>query len=943
MGAVDLPLATAGTANYSGLIRQRGVARMLIGRSEESEALERLLAAVRDGLSGVLMLHGEPGTGKTALLDHAVRAAGDMRVVRVAGVQSEMGFDFAGLHQLLLPFLGSLEKLPPPQREALSSAFGLVAGTPPDRFLAGIAALTMITDAAREQPVLCVVDDAQWLDQASADALGFVARRLLADPVGMLFALRDGEQRPAAFEGLADLPLGGLPEKAARELLAAAAGRPLDRGVARRIVAATGGNPLALIELGRSLPAAGLAGAVPLPEPLHAGDRLEELFLRRICGFPPATQTLLLLAATEPSGDRGLLWKAAGLEGIGPGAADTPGIERILRLEPGLSFVHPLMRSAVYYGAAATERRRAHAALAAASDPEFDPDRRAWHLAAAAIGPDEQIAAELGRSADRARGRGGWATCAAFLERAARLTPGRAKRAERTIAAAEARLGAGDPGAAAALLEQAAPHLEDPRAWAQAKRLHGTVRYALGKPAEASPILLDAAQALQSLDLRTARDALLQAFEAAVAAGSFAKGAGTAEVLQAVRTAPRLPAQHASAADLALEGVAAMDQHEEDKAGIDQLRHAIMLAAAEPSLCDENLRSVLILAMGAYRLLDDAAWHAICAQGVAQARRHGHVAALPSLLRILSHCETLHGRFAAAEAAHAEAEELSAATELVSHLGAGVSDLIVLAWRGRGAAARPLAAARLREFTQAGQGLAIGLTEHALAVLELGAGDYEAALRHALGAPPAAPLATLESPPELIEAAARYGELRVAACSLEQFAARAQATGTDWALGLLLRSQALLAADDDAEELYRGAIDHLGRTRVVPQLGRAHLLYGEWLRRQNRRRDARAALQRAYEILDGIGAGAFAQRARSELLATGEHIRKRSNGSTREELTPQELQIAELAGKGASNLEIASQLFISTNTVAYHLKKVFRKLGVTSRAALAHALEPVSY
>ena len=915
---------------------------MLMGRSEESEALEGLLGAVRDGLSGVLVLLGEPGAGKTALLDHAARAAGDMRVVRVAGLQSEMGFDFAGLHQLLLPFLGSLEKLPPPQREALSSAFGLVAGPPPGRFLAGIAALTMITEAARERPVLCAVDDAQWLDRASVDVLGFVARRLFADPVGMLFAVREGRRR-AAFEGLAELRLGGLPEEAARELLAAAAGRPLDRGVARRIVAATGGNPLALIELGRSLPTAELAGAVPLPDPLRVGDRLEELFLRRVRGFPRATQTLLLLAAAEPSGDPGLLWKAAGLEGIGPGAADTHGLGRILRLEPELSFVHPLMRSAVYYGAAAPERRRAHAALAAASDPGLDPDRRAWHLAAAATGPDEQIAAELARSAGRACGRGGWATCAAFLERAARLTPSKAKRAERTLAAAEARLDAGDPGAAAALLEQAGPHPGDPRARAHAKRLRGTVRYALGQPAEASPILLDAAQALQSLDPRTAREALLQAFEAAMAAGSFAKEAGTAEVLRAVRTAPRLADQYASAADLVLDGCAALDQDEGDKPGIDRLRRAIMLAAAEPFLGDEQLRSALMVALGAYRLLDDAAWHAICARGVAQARRHGHVAALPSLLRILSHCETLHGRFAAAEAAHAEAAELSAATGLVSHLGAGISDLILLAWRGRGAAARPLAAARLREFTQAGQGLALRMTEHALTVLELGVGDYEAALRHALGAPPAAPTATLESPPELIEAAARCGEFRVAARSLEQFAARAQATGTDWALGMLLRCQALLATDDGAEEMFRGAIDHLGRTRIVPQLGRAHLLYGEWLRRQNRRRDARAALHRGYEILDGIGAEAFAQRARSELLATGEHIRKRSDAGTPEELTPQELQIAELAGKGASNLEISSQLFISTNTVAYHLKKVFRKLGVTSRAALAHTLEPASY
>jgi DNA-binding CsgD family transcriptional regulator len=913
---------------------------MLVGRSEERQTLDRLLAAACHGSSGALMLRGEAGIGKTALLQHATRAAADVRVVQVTAARSEHEFDFAALHQLLFPFLGLMERLPEPQREALASAFGLVAGPPPDHFLVGIAALTMVTEAALEQPVLCVVDDAQWLDKASVDALGFVARRLSADPVAMLFALDDEEQRAAAFEGLAELRLTGLPDEAAQELLASAAGRPLDQGVARRILAATAGNPLALIELGRRLSAAELEGTLPLPEPLRVGDRVESAFLRRVQAFPPATRTLLLLAAAEPSGEPQLLWRAAGRLGAGTDAGDTPGLERVLRSEPHMSFVHPLLRSAVYYGATAGERRRAHEALAAASGSGHDPDRRAWHLAAAASGADGEIADELARAADRACGRGDWAGCAAFLERAAMLTPDRVRRAARTLAIAEAKLNAGDPRAAAALVERAEPHLDDPLARSRAKRLQGAVRIVLGKPAEASPILLDAARALQPLHPGQAWDALLEAFEAALGAGRFARGAGIAEVLQAVRTAPSRAGARASVAGLALEGFAALAEHK-DKAGIARLRQAIAVAAAGqvPGGGREHMRFVFIAPLAAYEILDDAALHASCARAVAQARSHGSPAGVASTLGLLSYSEALAGRFAVAEAATAEARGLTAATGVADDLRTGIGELAVLAWRGREIAVRPLAAARLGEATQAGYGFVIGFTAIALTVLELGAGNYQTALRHAMNASGEGIPAEVELLPELIEAAARCGAVEDAAAALEKFTGRAQAAGTDWSLGMLLRSRALLANDDDAEELYRGAIEHLGRSRIVPQLGRAHLLYGEWLRRQHRRRDARVALHSACDILDSIGAEAFAGRARMELLATGEHVRKRGADAC-DELTPQELQIAGLASEGASNLEIASQLFISANTVAYHLRKVFRKLEVTNRAALARVLKP---
>jgi DNA-binding CsgD family transcriptional regulator len=911
----------------------------LVGRTEECDSLGRLLVVASHGSSGAIMLRGEPGTGKTALLEHAMRCAVGMRVVQVTGVESEQELDFAALHQLLVPFLGSLDWLPRPQRDALASAFGLVSGTPPDQFLVGLAAWTMITEAAVELPVLCVIDDAQWLDKASADALGFVARRLADDPVAMLFAIR-GEEQQAALDGVAELRVGGLPDEAAQELLACAAGRPLDQGLARRILVATAGHPLALIELSRRLSAAELDGILPLPDPLPVGERLESAFLRSAAAFPPAARTLLLLAAAEPSGEPGVLWKAAERLGVAADAADTPGLERVIRFDPRMSFLHPLMRSAVYYGAAAGERRRAHQALAAASGARDDPDRRAWHLAAAATGANEEIASELARSADRARSRGDWAGCAAFLERAALLTPDRNKRAARALGTAEARLNAGEPGIAAALAERSWPHLDDPLARARAQRLQGTVRVALGKPAEAAAILLDAARALQSLDPAQAWDTLLEAFEAALAAGRFARGAGVAEVLQAVRSAPRRQAADASVAGLALDGFAALAEHN-DAEGVARLRAAIALNAARQvpgGQGSEDLRFVYIAPLAAYELLDDAAVHASSARAVAQARRHGSPAGLAWSLGLLSYSEALAGRFAVADAASAQARELTAATGVADDLRTGISELAVLAWRGREATARALATSRLREATAAGYGFVIGFTAIALTVLELGAGNYQAALRHAMNASQDGLPGETELLPELIEAAVRCGAVAQASAALEKFAVRAQAAGTPWSLGMLQRSRALLAPDDEAEELYRGAIDHLGRSRIVPQLGRAHLLYGEWLRRQHRRRDARAALYSACDILDSIGADAFAGRARVELLATGEHVRKR--GAAGEAvLTPQELQIAGLASAGASNREIASQLFISANTVAYHLRKVFRKLEVTNRAALTRVLE----
>src|SRR5271166_2542210 len=507
---------------------------MLLDRAGEKEALAGLLAAVREGLSGAVVLRGEAGIGKTALLEYAMASAEDLQVVRVVGVESEMDLGFAGLHQLLIPFMSGLERLPAPQRQALGSALGLVSGGAADLFLVSLATLTLLANAAAEQPVLCVFDDAQWLDQASARALGFVARRLFADGIAMLFAIREPTEPIVAFEGLTDLHLGGLPDGDARELLASVAGGRLEERVGDRILSETRGNPLALIELGGELTPGQLSGSLRLQEPLPMGGRLEERFLGRVHTLPAEPQMLLLVAAADPSGDPALLWRAAELLGLGVEDASRPELDRLLRLDPRVAFRHPLIRSAVYQGASSHARRAAHEALAAASDPELDADRRAWHLGAASVGPDEEVAAELERSADRARDRGGWASGAAFLERSAELTADDHARAPRRLAAAHANLMAGDPGRARILVERAMAQLDDPLDRAQARRLEGRIQLALGEPDEAPSILLEAARAFEPLDVRLTRQTLLSALEASLYARQFAHD-GPLDVARAAR------------------------------------------------------------------------------------------------------------------------------------------------------------------------------------------------------------------------------------------------------------------------------------------------------------------------------------------------------------------------------------------------------------------------
>ncbi len=909
----------------------------LLDRALERARLHALLNAVREGLSGTLVLRGEPGIGKTALLDHAIESAHDFRLARALGIESEMEFSFAGLHQLVVPFLPRLHELPGPQRDALVSAFGLVPGVAPDRFQVGLATLTLLAAAAAEQPLLCVVDDAQWLDLESAEVLAFVARRLYADRIALLFAVREGAGQRRRLDGLPELSISGIPDSDARELLASVVATRLDGQVADHIIAATQGNPLALLELTSDLAPAQLRGTSMLPEPLPIGVHLQEMFFRRVKSLPSGTQSLLLLAAAEPSGDPVLLWRAAKLLGLTIDAVGPAEAEQLVIVGPQISFRHPLIRSAVYHSAHLDERRRIHEALAAASDPRIDPDRRAWHRAAAALGPDEAIADELERSADRARQRGGYAVTAAFLSRAAELTPDEHQRTERMLAAVEAELISGATDSAQAILEQVTPRLVDPAARARGLRLQGAIQYAQGQLAEAPSLLMQAARMLGPLDPRLAMDTMLEALQAAIYGGRFARGGGAAAVARAALSMRPAASSGSTICDLLLSGYAALIT-EGRTAAVPDLRRAVAMLQADELRGDVDLRWFMLGCLAASELWDDETQFGLASRWVGLARNHGALTTLPVALNYLGWYEVIEGRLLAAEATLAEGREIAKAIGNAGIVGdSGAGKLLHLVWRGREAEARAAAEAMRRDGIDRGQGASVTHAQSALTVLELSLGNYPAALACArdvydedfiyLGA------LTL---PDLVEAAIRAGDQQLAIRALDRFRERALACGTHWAVGVLARSEALLAKDA-AEPLYKESIERLQRSRAGTDLARAHLLYGEWLRRQGRKRDARIALRTANGMFESMGAERFADRARAELLATGEHARRRSV-ETRAELTPQEAQIARLAGNGVRNPEIAAQLFISPSTVEYHLVKVFRKLEVRSRTELAHAL-----
>jgi DNA-binding CsgD family transcriptional regulator len=876
-----------------------------------------------------MVLRGEPGVGKTALLSYALGIASGFEVCRAAGVESEMELPFAGLHQLCGPLLSGSVQLPPPQRDALETAFGLSAGTPPDRFLVGLAVLNLLSDLAQERPVLCVIDDVQWLDRVSAQTLAFVARRVGAESVVLLFATRSVGQ-PDELTGVQELVLEGLPEADARELLASFVPGRLDERVRDRIIAETRGNPLALLELPRSLTPAELAGGFGLPATLPLPGRIEESFRQRIERLSPETHRLLLLAAADPVGDPLLLRRAATQLGIEVEAAEPAEAAGLLQLGGRIRFHHPLVRSAVYRAAAPEDRRQVHGALADATDPAVDPDRRAWHRAQAAAEPAEGVASELERSADRARARGGLAAAAAFLERAAMLTPEPARRVRRALAAAQAEQKAGDPGSSFELLAVAEAGPLDELQRALTERLRAQLAFVQRHASDAPPLLLRAAKRLEPLDPALALETHLESLVAALSIG--ARDA-VVQAAQALAASPR--STPPDAVELLMTGQALLitDGY---AAGMPAVKHALTVFRGGQYSEEEELQGLPMACLAAVTLWDDEAWHSLSARHVQLARDAGALIALPVALEMNAVIHVYSGQFAAAEAMIEEAVALARATG-----SAPVTDsaLLLAAWVGPSTQALERIEGALVAAADRGEVTALTYGEYATAVLHNGLGRYEAALaaaqrsntHHPREGGGAAQL-------ELIEAATRTGAPQLAAAALEHLSERTRPAGTDWALGIEARAGALLADGQRAEALYRESIDLLEHTRARTDLARAQLLYGEWLRREGRRLEAREQLRTAHDMLAEMGAAAFTQRAAHELLATGERARKRTP-DTRSQLTAQENQIACLARDGLSNPEIGSQLFISPRTVEYHLHKVFEKLAITSRNQLGLVLK----
>jgi len=901
--------------------------RRFVNRETELEAVEGLLAAARGGSSAVLVLRGGPGVGKTMLLEHAIGRASGLRVGRVGGVDSEFDLPYAALHQLLAPFLEEIEALPGPQRDSLASTLGLIEVERSDRFLTALGVLTLLSNAAQDTGLLCAVDDAEWLDEASAQVLSFVARRLVSEGIAMLFTFGAAHPTSVALVPFRELNFEGLSQVASRELLDREVEGTLDSGVRDRLVIEAEGNPLALIELAQLLTAEQLAGLAPLPKALPLGDRLEQGLMRNVRGLSSDARSILVLVATERSGDPGLLRRAA--DGLGLSQTAIDDAESVLRLGAQITFRHGFVRSAVYALASETTRRDAHLALAEAMDPDADEDRIAWHRAAASVDADETVAADLEASARKARDRGGQVAAAAVLELAAELTPDPSRRAARLLVAADADLAAGALSKADTLLSQLTPKLLDDEQRAEAQRLRGTLALARGDKGSSSTLLIEAARVLAPFDLRKARDTCLDALATAMFAGRLASDRGMREAVECARSMPE-PTQ-TTAADVLLDAFATLVD-EGSAAAAPVLRRGVGLAGESG-----DLRAIGPAFQAAFELWDDEALHTLAQRRVDLARGSGAFVALPNALNQLGAYEVLVGRFDAAEACFEEADEISAATGYAGILGkTGVGPLILAAWRGEDARTRALAEVCSRDGTARGFGTFVGFAQSALGVLELGLGRYHEAMIAVQDAGLDQILVT-RTLPDLVEAAVRCGEEQLATQAAGELAESTTASGTDWALGVLARSQALLVAGREAEGLYREAIGRLQRSRARTQLARARLVYGEWLRRERRRRDAREELRAASQLFESMGALAFADRAQSELAATGERVHRRTP-ETLELLTPQERRIATLVSEGAPNAEVAAQLFISSRTVEYHLAKIFRKLRISSRSELARSL-----
>jgi DNA-binding CsgD family transcriptional regulator/tetratricopeptide (TPR) repeat protein len=903
---------------------------VLYGRDAERALIGALLDAARGSRSGTLVLRGEPGVGKTALLQDARERAADMHVLVARGVESESELPFAGLHQLTRPALPLLERLPGPQAAALRGALGVAERAGDDRFLISAACLTLLAELAERRPVLCLVDDVQWLDRSSADALLFVARRLDAEGIVMLFAAREGEERRFEARELPDLELGGLNAEAAAALVDRSVDGQLAPAVRDVLVEQADGNALALVELPAALTASQLAGTEPLPSSLPLTRDVERLFMERVRRLPEPTQRLLSLIAADDTGRLEPVLLAAesariGADALGP--AEQAGLVSIhgSRVEVR----HPLVRSAVYLSSSTSERRAAHLALANALHGELESDQRAWHRAAAALGPDAAVADELETTAERARLRSGHAAAAAALARAAELSVDTTAHARRLVAAASAAWKAGQAERATALLDQANPTVSDPHVRGELDHVRGAIELRCGVPLDACETLLTGAGRVAAVDSRKALAMLFDAGLAGVDAGDFAR------IAEAGRRAAALPRSDDEASAFLADLLVSVGSLVEGKSASEVPLVLDVIARAGHF---DDPRWLIWAAAGAVLAGDEAAEAAILRRAVALARASAAVEPLTmSLLTVTVNAVTA-GRFDVA----AEAEEGLRLAEDAGLPNPACIQRAVLAWiaaaRGDAAACAAHAAA-VGEVTRAKRlALANSIAEWGLALLDLSRSRFEETVSrlvalHEAGPGVRSPLYVLRSAPDLVEACVRTGRherARAAYSILEGFAGPGAPA---YSLALAARCRALLSSAAAAETEFAEALRLHPSARPFDR-ARTRLLCGEHLRRERRRVEAREHLRAALDAFEGLGAAGWAERARIELRATGETARRR-DPSTLSQLTPQELQVARFVAQGLSNKEVAAQLFLSPRTIDAHLRSVFAKLEITSRTQLA--------
>ncbi len=920
-----------------------GRSERLYGRTLECASLQGILESVAHGTREVLVLRGEAGAGKSALLDYLTAAATGFRILAVGGVQADIELAFAGLHQLCAPLLDEVDRLPEPQRLAVDVAFGRGVGDTPDRFKVGLAVLSLLSTASAAQPLLVVVDDAQWLDQVSLQTLAFVGRRLLAERIALVFAVREPVETLA---GLPELVVGGLSDAAARELLDSVMPGGIDPRVRDRVVAETRGLPLAILQAPHSVSAAELSGGFWIAGKRSSPAAVERTYMRRIRALPATTRQLLLLAAAEPVGDAPLFLRAAAHLGVAISELGPAESDGLIEFGPRMRFGHPLVRSAAYRAADLADRRKIHHVLAECTDAAVDPDRRAWHRAQAASGPDDDVAADLEQSAARARSRGGIAAAAAFLERATVLTADPRRRAERALTAALAKRDAADSAAAYEMLAIAEHDNRSELAAASATRLKAQMQFMrsrtgdAGAPlvAETVPLLLETGRRLATLDDHESRESYLEAVAALIYAGRLGEPASLDQAGRLALEATADPRDAQRPIDLLLRGTA-----ERLIGGPGTGTSA--LRAALTAMCDEveSDESAVArwLSVPAFPVLQESAAHELwdeqlmrrLADAAARyTRTAGSLSAMPRALTFRAGVCLFHGDFTAAEHLLTEASTIMIATG--DRGSVRYHALLLAAWHGDAATAEGLLVGVENDARLRGEGRLLGLTAHARAVLFNGLGRYDDALAVARDGCDHDDLGFRTwSLYELIEAAGRVGDRTAAEEAFELFRRSAETSDTDWAAGALCGARAMLTDGSSAETCYQQSIEHLSRTSIAVLLARVRLAYGEWLRRANRRTDARQQLSEAHRAFSAMGAGAFAERARRELAVAGEKVR-RPQPVAAPALTAQETQIARLAADGLTNPEIGAQLFLSSHTVEWHLRKVFAKLGITSRRQL---------